>query len=369
MHQWMVPLLSLYVSTSLFLTLRFAWWIRVLLILPLLLGGCKALILDFFWPGMTFFLPEAPRFPLMLGSALFVFMVIALCLIAIRDLCALITWLFQRCGKWTSISLYVVAVGATCWSMWDSMRVPDVKEVTIEVDGLNPDYKGFTIAVLADLHLAQLNDKSYAEEIVRRTNALNADIIVLPGDLIDGDIELRRETVAPLAGLKAKYGVFASAGNHEYYSGYHTWMAEFRRLGMKTLENENVEILPGLFIAGVGDVAAHMDISHDVENAEAVDFPKAMQGTHGTVIMLAHRPDLAKYGAKSGVDLQIAGHTHGGMLWGFNQLVAYFNGGYVSGLYEVHDRMKLYVSNGAGLWPGFTMRVGISGEITLITLD
>ncbi len=385
MHKEFVILLSLYVVASLVLTMRTKWWLRILLAIPVLLGGLRSVLLDYYWPGKTFFLPEAPRLVLMWGSALFVFLILTLSLVAIRDIIAGITWIVSKAGKSTrypfpfrksSFYVYGFAVLLTGWSMWDSMRVPDVKEVTVKIDGLAPEYKGMTIVVLADLHLAQLNDKAYAEEIVRRTNALNADVIVLPGDLIDGDVSLRREAVAPLAGLKARYGVYASLGNHEYYSGLHAWVAEFRRLGIIPLVNENVELRPGLFLAGVGDASAYISspealASWGSANPPGIDFKQAMKGVDAPVIMLAHRPELAAESAKNGVDLVISGHTHGGMLLGFNQIVAQYNGGYVSGHYYNIDGTKtqLYVSNGAGLWPGFTMRVGVSGEITLITLD
>ncbi len=390
MHQFMIPLFSLYVIASLVLPLRIAWWLRVFLALPILLGGMRSHILHTFWPGKTFFLPEAPRLVLMLGSALFVLLIILLCLVVLRDVVALVFWIVSKMRKVDrrdhrprakfpfralSVGIYITGVLLTLSSMWQSMRVPDVKKVSLEIKDLPPQHKGFKIAVLADLHLAQLNDRAYAEEIVRRTNALNADIIVLPGDSIDGDLSLRRGTVEPLGELKARYGVYVTAGNHEYYSGYHAWMDEFRRLGMKTLENANDQPVPGLFVAGVGDIAG--DLVPDRQNeiygslhAPTVDFEKAMQGVTGPVIMLAHRPDLAPQSAKHGVDLQIAGHTHGGMMLGFDLIVAQYNGGYVSGHYDhINDtKTQLYVSNGAGLWPGFTLRVGVPSEITLIEL-
>nr|WP_270588800.1 hypothetical protein [Akkermansia muciniphila] len=67
------------------------------------------------------------------------------------------------------------------------------------------------------------------------------------------------------------------------------------------------------------------------------------------------------------MDLQVSGHTHGGMIAGVDRLVARFNEGFVSGLYTVGN-MKLYVSNGAGIWNGFPIRIGVPSEIVLIRL-
>jgi len=87
----------------------------------------------------------------------------------------------------------------------------------------------------------------------------------------------------------------------------------------------------------------------------------------GVRILAAHQPRLAPEAAEHGVDLQVSGHTHGGMIAGIDRLVARFNEGFVSGLYTVGG-MKLYVSNGAGIWNGFPIRIGVPSEIVLIRL-
>ena len=71
--------------------------------------------------------------------------------------------------------------------------------------------------------------------------------------------------------------------------------------------------------------------------------------------------------AKAGVDLQLSGHTHGGMIEGMHWLVARFNKGFVSGFYDV-DGIQLYVNNGTALWNGFALRIGVPSELTVITL-
>ena len=86
------------------------------------------------------------------------------------------------------------------------------------------------------------------------------------------------------------------------------------------------------------------------------------------VILLAHRPDLAKEAENLDIMLQISGHTHGGMLWGLDKIVAKLNGGFVSGHY-VRSNTHIYVSNGTGIWSGFPVRLTAPAEITLITLE
>ena len=191
-------------------------------------------------------------------------------------------------------------------------------------------------------------------------------VIVITGDVVDGSPSRLEEDVAPLADLKAKYGVIFAPGNHEYYSGIQQWLPVFQRLGMHVLMNENTQIRVNgtpLAIAGVTDTAA---LNWGLEGP---DPEKALSGLSKdiTKLMLSHRPSLAPESAKAGASLQLSGHTHGGLILPVTPLIAAFNGGYVSGPYTV-DGMPLYVSSGSGLWGGIPLRLFVPSEITLITL-
>ena len=80
-----------------------------------------------------------------------------------------------------------------------------------------------------------------------------------------------------------------------------------------------------------------------------------------------HRPGNARANAAAGADLQLSGHTHGGMVWGLARVIAKYNGGFVNGWYGV-DGMKLFVSPGTGIWNGFLTRIGVPSELTVLTL-
>ena len=83
--------------------------------------------------------------------------------------------------------------------------------------------------------------------------------------------------------------------------------------------------------------------------------------------MLAHQVKQSQNYSEKNIDLQLAGHTHGGQIIGMHWIAQVLNSGFVKGLYQVGD-MALYVNRGTGLWYGFPIRLGISSEITLITL-
>ncbi|MFR1320187.1 MAG: metallophosphoesterase [Akkermansia sp.] len=242
--------------------------------------------------------------------------------------------------------------------------VPGVREETIAVGHLPEEADGMTIALLADLHADGITRADRIRRIVQRTNSLNPDLVVIAGDFVDGTVPVHGEDLRPLADLKARYGVFGVPGNHEYYSGYEEWMEFLPMLGVRMLPNEHVLTGGGnVVLAGVTDPVAGMT------GREEPDIGKALEGAPPgkARILASHQPRLAREAARQGVDLQLSGHTHGGMITGIDRLVARFNDGFVSGPYRVGS-MKLYVSNGAGIWNGFPVRIGVPAEIVLIRL-
>lgn len=260
----------------------------------------------------------------------------------------------------------LVALGLAGFAVSQAIRVPPLKDIDVAIPGLPPAFEGYQMVQLTDLHISRLFDSSWSNEVVARTNALNADLIVVTGDLIDGSVEARTSDIAPLARLKARDGVFTIPGNHEYFFGYEEWMAYYQGLNMTTLANSHTAIDRGgekLVIAGVTDLSSTRTAFPAPDVAAAISGAPA----GAPVILLDHQPMMAERNAQKGIALQLSGHTHGGMVWGLDRLVARANNGYVSGFYKA-DGMLLYVNNGTALWPGFALRLGVPSELTRITL-
>ncbi|KJE35542.1 metallophosphoesterase [Thalassospira sp. HJ] len=258
------------------------------------------------------------------------------------------------------------AIALACFGVAQSMRVPDVKEMDVTIRGLPDGFDGYRMVQLTDLHISKLYERPWVAEVVAKTNALEPDLIVITGDLIDGELPLRYDDVQPLHDLKAPDGVITIPGNHEYYFGYENWMNHYGGLNMLTLENAHIVLERGrdqLTIAGVTDLRA------DRTNRPEPDVAKALEGSpeNAPIILLDHQPKMARDAEPLGVDLQLSGHTHGGMVAIFDNIVALLNGGFVSGMYDIGD-MQLYVNNGTAQWPGFAIRVGVPAELTVITL-
>lgn len=299
----------------------------------------------------------------------------------VRDVLALLGWgigspqiahaLWQPKYTLLALSCMLLVCGHAAIQ---GMRVPEVREQELRLATLPPQLDGLRVAVIADLHASPVNNAFYVREVVQRTNAAKPDLIVLPGDLIDGDAATQTDNIAALADLQAPHGVWAAPGNHEYYSGYEAWASVFAKLGLPYLANKahTIEVRgQRLTISGIGDPAYHrspVPVGGVAPDIVSIAQQAQAQGTQFH-ILLGHQPKMARqYAALGSVHLQIAGHTHGGHIRGFDQwVVARANEGFVRGRYDV-DGMTLFVSSGAGLWSGFTLRLGVPSAIDVLVL-
>ena len=243
-----------------------------------------------------------------------------------------------------------------------------VKRIEITLDRLPVSLDGTKIVQMCDLHVGGLLGRPFIEKVVATTNRLNADVIAIVGDLVDGTIEQLRPALAPMTTLRARHGAFFVTGNHEYYSrsGARAWMDEIDRMGIRVLRNQRVAIggeQDGFDLAGVPDHGA----SRFPEEGDGENLELALAGRDPSraVVLLAHQPKAIFAGAPLGVDLQLSGHTHGGQIWPWGALV-HLQQPYIRGLHRVADT-QLYVSCGTGFW-GPPMRLGAPAEITEIIL-
>lgn len=243
---------------------------------------------------------------------------------------------------------------------------PRITEITVPIRNLPESLRGFSIAQISDVHVGPTIKRGFVEGIVRQVNHLNADLIAVTGDLIDGSVARLAVHTAPLAGLRAKYGAFFVTGNHEYYSGERAWTDEVRRLGIRVLKNEHVVLQhngSSLVLAGVTDYSAH-----HFDPAQRSDPAAALRGAPagaGAKILLAHQPSSAPAAEAAGFDLQISGHTHGGQFWPWNHFIRFFQP-FTSGLDRLNN-LWVYVNRGTGYW-GPPNRFGVPSEITRIKL-
>jgi len=261
--------------------------------------------------------------------------------------------------------ILATAALSTGYGIAEAKQTPEVKEVPILIPHLPAQFEGFQIVQITDVHISPTFRRPCVEEIVAVVNTLNADIVVLTGDLVDGTVGQLAYDAAPLGNIKSAMGNYFVTGNHEYYSGALEWIEEIGRLGFSVLINEHRIITRDkrkMLLAGVTDYReGRMLPNHQSDPYKAM---KAAPKTD-VKILLAHQPKNIFDAARAGYDLQISGHTHGGQFFPWNLLVG-FSQPYVSGLHT-HQNTRIYVSRGTGYW-GPPLRVGSPSEITLIKL-
>ncbi|MCV7191744.1 metallophosphoesterase [Mycolicibacterium brumae] len=258
------------------------------------------------------------------------------------------------------VSVAVVGVGIST-----AMGPPNLLTVPIRLQGLNPAFDGYRIAMVNDVHLGVFSNRAQTERIVAMVNDTDPDLVVIVGDLVDDTVGHLAPAAEPLRNLRSADGVYFVTGNHEYYvDDTPEWIDELSQLGVRTLANANTTIRRGdasFNLAGVTDIVGE-------RLSQPPDFDRAMEGADDSVptVLLAHQPVQVREAAEHGVDLQLSGHTHGGQMWPFHYAVLSQQPA-LAGLSTI-DGVQLYISRGAGFW-GPPVRVGAPPDVSLLVLQ
>ena len=260
----------------------------------------------------------------------------------------------------------VAILGAAALYMFILERfIIRVTRYRIPVPHLPPEFAGFRVVHLSDLHYGLLQPLLTAKYVVWRTNRLQRDIIVCTGDyVLEKNAHVNIDRVWPLLSkLHAPGGVYSVLGNHDHWADTERsieWLDRTRQnLQGKTvaLERQGRK----LWLAGGGDLWT-----------DPMDFDKLLADVpEGDCrIVLAHNPDSADTGFNVRIDLMISGHTHGGQF-----LLPFLgppsnpvkNKSYTSGLKKSENGPLVFISKGIG-WGTFPVRLGCFPEIAVLEL-
>lgn len=228
----------------------------------------------------------------------------------------------------------------------DESQDPVVDRVPIRLKNLHPALEGFTILQMTDLHLYPMTQPPLIKKAVAMANSLKPDLVVLTGDYVWQVLEAIDELAPILANLNARYGVYSTLGNHDYWLDADAITETMEAAGLPVLVNQGLTIQQGggsFYLAGLDDGwSGNPDLDATLEGSKPED----------PVILLCHEPDLADPFSKDGrVDVQLSGHTHGGQIRvpGIGALILpYLGRKYDIGLYRVND-MLLYTNRGLGV--------------------
>lgn len=244
-----------------------------------------------------------------------------------------------------------LALGQVAVAAYNANRVRTTR-IQVHSERLDRPYR---LVQLSDVHIGSRR-VGFLRRIARRVRALEPDAVLVTGDLVDHR-GVTREQLAPLAELGAP--VWLSLGNHERYVDCDAVCGRLDSLGVRVLRDA-VDHFEGLRLIGIDDAPATDTVARRLDRLDLKDAP----GRPFT-ILLYHRPEGFEDAARRGVDLMLAGHTHGGQIVPFNWVVRRVHRR-ISGRHEAAGAV-LYVSQGTGTW-GPTMRLGTRSEVVSIEL-
>lgn len=259
----------------------------------------------------------------------------------------------------------VLLTGAGVAYSRSQVREFRIRPIRVALPGLPPELDGLRIALVSDLHVGTFTHGQTVKRIVEETSRLDADLVLLPGDLINNALADLSDALDAVGNMQSRHGAYLCVGNHDLIEDG----AEFvRRVKARVplLLNES-RIVP---IRGHAVQLLGLPWSHDEARMESWVQHLARQIAPGAFpILLAHHPHAFDAAAAAGIPLTVSGHTHGGQFmlsdaFGFGPLMYR----YWSGLYRkpAANGASLVVSNGVGNW--FPLRFGAPAEIIHLTL-
>lgn len=266
----------------------------------------------------------------------------------------------HKTQKWAGFVTLSLLVSFMIYGVYNAYS-PVVRKFDITIEKGTSSLNTLNIVMIADTHFGLLSGKNHAERLVKEVNAISPDLILIPGDLFDDDVQpfLDQKIDQILSKLRAPYGVYASLGNHDKHDGTMQELIDaLERSDIQVLYDETLNVQDQFTLIGRKDKIDPERLSlnalmHDVDLSKPT-------------ILLDHQPydlDIAK---QEGVDLMVSGHTHGGQVFPGNLIT--------NAMYEndwghlQKEQMHSVVTSGFGFW-GPPIRIGTQSEIVTIQVE
>lgn len=242
-----------------------------------------------------------------------------------------------------------------------------INQMTLRFAHLPLELRGLKIAHISDIHSGIYMPQRKMEEIAEAVNAFHPDLVALTGDFVMSQKDEIEPFVKAFARLRSTFGTFACAGNHDEWVGLEHFEEAMQQHRQRLLRNETAVF----HINGAPLNVMGMDFAR----ANPHLLQRALKTAHpeGFKLLLCHYPDYFTIAKQAGVDLMLAGHTHGGQISldmgsvAFYPIDLFYK--YPRGLYEEGEqgKQKLYVNLGVGF--SATPIRTVHPEIAVITLQ
>ncbi|WP_410768805.1 metallophosphoesterase [Fontibacillus sp. BL9] len=266
----------------------------------------------------------------------------------------------HRTQFWAGLTTLALMISLLGYGTFNAYN-PIVSTYKIKMDKGASSVASIHIAMAADTHFGLLSGKDHAERLVKEMKELKPDLILLPGDLFDDDIQpfIDQKIDVILSELQAPYGVYATLGNHDKHNGTMQELIDtLERSGIKVLYDETITINDQLALIG----------RKDKSDLDRLSLDKLMSNidTEKPVILMDHQPTDLDVSEQAGVDLIVSGHTHHGQVFPGNLITnALFENDWG---YLKKGNMHSIVTSGFGFW-GPPIRIGTRSEIVNIKIE
>jgi len=221
------------------------------------------------------------------------------------------------------------------------------------------------VLMASDIHLGALIGENREERLVNIIIKQKPDLVLLCGDLVDGDVAsaIRKNLGRQIQKIKTPMGVYAIPGNHEYIGGIQKTLPYLESININILRDKTLVLPNGVQLVGRDD----RDNRRMGEENGRKSLKELMTGLDKTfpVIVMNHQPFNLDEAVTEGADLHLSGHTHHGQLWPFNYItkaVYELSWGYLK-----KGETNFYVSSGFGSW-GPPVRLGNTPEVVVFNL-
>lgn len=276
---------------------------------------------------------------------------------------------FATFARVPSFILIILLGVATVIGYFQAIVPLRVERVEVPIASLPPQFDGYRIVEMGDLHVGLFTRDSRLRKIAATVDSLRPDAVTVCGDLIDDDPYYVPKLLNGMR-ISTETPLYAVLGNHEIYGDPLSVVRQLHGSRIRMLVNEGVPIERNgavLWLAGISDFAAEQQIREGIPKPD-IDASLRGRPPDAMAVLLSHQPKAIDIARGKPVRLILAAHTHGGQ-FGWRVLGWSLAGvflPYHMGLYRIGDQY-MYVNTGTGYWV-LPFRLGMSPEITLITL-